>query len=347
MRRKYIINGRQLVGEQAGVQRYLHEVLRELDGIARPGEIRVAVPKGAEDLPAFRNLEYVPLGHFRGILWEQLSFAFYLFLHRMRGVNLCTAVPLLYPFGINSLHDVMLRRYRVMRSSLKLPYLLLLKLDYFIVAKFSERIITVSNESRNDICNFYGVPWDKVVLARSSWQRMGRISPERPELGFELDDGRFYLALSSNRAQKNFVWVERVAERNPGSQFVIVGGGDFQQDVGRRESGGNVHYTGYLPDANIKYLYERCRAFLFPSVAEGFGMPPMEALSCGAKVVCSSSSCLPEIYGNDVYYINPYDYGVDLEALLSEKVWEPDKLLSRYSWQKTARVIYNLMVGGT
>ena len=344
---RYIINGRQLCGGHGGVQRYLCEVLREMDAMAPHGQVRVAVPSSAHGLPELRNIEYVRIGRLCGILWEQVSFALYLFLHRMKGVNLCTAVPLLYPFGINAIHDIMPRRHRMFRRHMKFHYYALLRLNYFLAIRYADRIVTVSNESREDICNFYNIPRGKVVLARNSWQHMERIRSEKPELDFTLEEGDFFLALSCNRIQKNFVWVEEAARTNPASQFVIVGGGDSQQRVSCALDIANLHYTGSLSDGNIKYLYEKCKAFLFPSIAEGFGIPPLEALSCGARVVCSNSSCLPEIYGNFVYYIDPYDYGVDLDALLRNSVWNPAELLARYSWQKTARVIYNLMVGGT
>ena len=80
-----------------------------------------------------------------------------------------------------------------------------------------------------------------------------------------------------------------------------------------------------------------CKAFLHPAVFEGFGIPPLEALSQGAKILLSNASCLPELYGDTAAYFDPCGYDVDLDALLAQPVSKPDKLLEKYSWDKTAR----------
>ena len=82
---------------------------------------------------------------------------------------------------------------------------------------------------------------------------------------------------------------------------------------------------------------QHCRAFLHPAVFEGFGIPPLEALSQGARILLSNASCLPELYGDTAAYFDPQDYQVDLDALLAQPVSKPDKLLEKYSWDKTAR----------
>ena len=76
--------------------------------------------------------------------------------------------------------------------------------------------------------------------------------------------------------------------------------------------------------------------FLHPAVFEGFGIPPLEALSLGAPVAVSRASCLPELYGDTVRYFDPADYSVDLDALLAQPVAPPDKVLKKYSWPVTA-----------
>ena len=79
-----------------------------------------------------------------------------------------------------------------------------------------------------------------------------------------------------------------------------------------------------------------CPLFLHPAVFEGFGIPPLEALALGAPIALAKASCLPELYGDTARYFDPYDYEVDLDALAARPVAPPDKVLAKYSWDKTA-----------
>ena len=104
----------------------------------------------------------------------------------------------------------------------------------------------------------------------------------------------------------------------------------------------NIVQLGYITDGEIKSIMSNCKAFIFPSFYEGFGIPPMEALACGAKIIISNSSCLPEIYGESAYYISPYDYDVDLDELLKKDVAPPKACLDNFGWDKSARILYDL-----
>ena len=76
---------------------------------------------------------------------------------------------------------------------------------------------------------------------------------------------------------------------------------------------------------------QHCRAFLHPAVFEGFGIPPLEALSQGARILLSNASCLPELYGDTAAYFDPQDYQVDLDALLHSRY--PNRI---NCWKNTA-----------
>ena len=133
-----------------------------------------------------------------------------------------------------------------------------------------------------------------------------------------------------------------MAKKYPDRTFVFAGPSisygivDSEANVSEMP---NCRYVGYISDGQVKALMEKCRAFLFPSKYEGFGIPPLEAMSAGAKVFMSNATCLPEIYKDFVSYFDPDDYSVDLDALEAQKHPDSKLLLEQYSWDKTAAKI--------
>lgn len=112
-----------------------------------------------------------------------------------------------------------------------------------------------------------------------------------------------------------------------------------------------VHFLGYVPD-ELPGLYCGAEVFVFPSLYEGFGMPPLEAMACGCPVVVSNTSSLPEVCGEAAYYVNPYEIesiaeGIrtvvsdsDLKRSLRQKGVERAKM---FTWEKTVREILNVI----
>lgn len=101
---------------------------------------------------------------------------------------------------------------------------------------------------------------------------------------------------------------------------------------------------GYVSDEEAKTLMRDCKAFLFPSIYEGFGIPPLEAMSAGCKrIIVSDTEVMHEIFGDSVEYINSTsrDYNIDIDL----KVLEKDKknVLKSYSWEMSAKYLYSLI----
>ena len=97
-------------------------------------------------------------------------------------------------------------------------------------------------------------------------------------------------------------------------------------------------------DGEIRSLMANCKAFILPSIYEGFGIPPMEALAENAQIIVSNTSCLPEIYSKSAHYIDPYQLeNIDLDKILAEHVEDPEAVLNKYSWEKSAKTLYSLI----
>ena len=106
----------------------------------------------------------------------------------------------------------------------------------------------------------------------------------------------------------------------------------------------NIIFIGYVTDGCAKWLMKHCRAFLFPSTFEGFGIPPLEAFSVGTKVICSNAASLPEVCEEAAIYIDPYQYDIVLSEIeKADKKEYYQTVLEKYSWKKSAECLKKLL----
>ena len=141
-------------------------------------------------------------------------------------------------------------------------------------------------------------------------------------------------------------WIARHAELIPDETFAVSGkaiSGLVPDELKSLQKISNVVLLGYVSDGEVKALMKNCKAFIFPSYYEGFGIPPLEALSCGAKCIVSRAACLPEIYGDTVQYIDPTDSSTNLEELLSRPVTACDSILNKYSYANSAKLLLEVI----
>ena len=100
---------------------------------------------------------------------------------------------------------------------------------------------------------------------------------------------------------------------------------------------------GFISDEDACSLIKNCKAFIHPSLYEGFGIPPLEALALGADVISSNVTSLPEVLGNSVHYIDPLNWCVNIDETLGQVVESRDKAISRFSWEKSANGLLSVL----
>ena len=218
------------------------------------------------------------------------------------------------------------------------------------MAKNAKNIITVSEFQKKEIEKYYKMDSSKISVIYNAWEHLKNIKIDDNKLNKKyknIIDREFYFFLGGKEENKNLKWIVKVAQKNKDKLFIMAGPEADSFNIKDNDINinkvDNIKSIGYITDEEIAFFMKECSAFIFPSIYEGFGIPPLEALCFGAKVLCSNSSCLPEIYEDYVAYFDPYDYNVDLDELLRKKVAEPKKLLEKYSWNKNAKKLFDVI----
>lgn len=345
MKKKIIINGDFGAFKTfAGVSRYATEVILELDKIVEQNEVEIVTPVyGNIDLK-LNNIKIIKVGDKPINIWKNQVLPKYVKKNDGILIDLTQAFPLgkndvtcvhdCIPELVESAYIGKFRRYII--KPLKLY-------QRKRAIKKSKIIFTVSEFSKRDIKNIYHTVSEKVVVAGNAWQHMLRIDRDDAILNkYNLVSKKFYFTLGSRVPHKNMKWIIEAARQNPSDKIIISGEQSYDKNIYDEQYSENIIFTGYITDGEVKSLMSECRAFLFPSLYEGFGIPPMEALAEGTPIIISNTSCLPSIYGDSAHYINPSKYtDINLDNILQQKVGDTKKVLSQYSWEKTAGIIWN------
>jgi glycosyltransferase involved in cell wall biosynthesis len=229
----------------------------------------------------------------------------------------------------------------------------------------SALVFTVSDASRRDILHFY--PWadpDRVQVVPNALDEALLVDPgaeemERVKERYQIR-GRFVLYAGNIKPHKNLDRLIRAFARikgRPGQEdvkLIIIGDEVTRYPALRRcvESVGvrqDVRFFGFVPDRTLAALYRMASVFAFPSLYEGFGLPPLEAMACGTPVVTSRISSLPEVVGDAAVLVDPHSVedialGIERvlgdEALRAQLVERGRERVKLFSWQRSVEAIH-------
>ena len=175
---------------------------------------------------------------------------------------------------------------------------------------------------------------------------------------FNLENNKFILSVSTLEPRKNYLRLIKAfaQSKRQDEKLVIVGkkGWGYQEVfelVKKMNLKGAVIFLDYVKDKELLALYNTCKFFVMPSLYEGFGLPPLEAMACGAPVIVSNRSSLPEVVGEAALLVDPYsveDLQEKINILLRRrdirKELEKKSIVQaqRFSWEQTARKTYQV-----
>jgi glycosyltransferase involved in cell wall biosynthesis len=175
----------------------------------------------------------------------------------------------------------------------------------------ADAIICVSEASKRDLCKFYDIDTKKLHVVHHGLSRMIASDSAIHQLAKSVDRP-YLLYVGSRAAYKNFKALLVAYERSglhKDFDLLVIGGGkptaEESQLVNSLRVGDTVHFYGLAVDDLLAAAYSRAHLFVYPSLYEGFGFPPLEAMSLGCPTLVANSSCLPEICGGGAFYFEP------------------------------------------
>jgi len=345
------INGRFLSQGVTGVQRHATEVVRALDRLLTRGPYAPAppwsllVPPNAREFAGLGSIVVRRVGRLRGHLWEQLELP--RFARAGLLLNFANAAPLSQRRQIVTIHDASVFAVPdAYTPAFRLWYRFLLPR----IGKRSKLVLTDSEFSRSELADRAGIP-----LARQRVVHLGCdhiLSAPADEAIFTLHgigDRPFILAVGSPSPHKNIAMaagaITQLSSLN--CVLVVAGGANpaiFKDAELRRLD--RVRWLGFVSDAALRALYERAVCFVYPSLYEGFGLPPLEAMACGCPTLVARAASLPEVCGDASLYfdpLDPADLARAIEQVVSSEALRNDlraRGLERargFLWDSTAR----------
>lgn len=260
--------------------------------------------------------------------------------------------------NIVAIQDLVFMRYPLHRGSrLSKYYLKRTK----IALKNCEQIIASSASTKRDLIELLDVPKGKIEVVYLGVSPDFKVKPN-PKLAEEIvgrylpDTTKYILSVSTLEPRKNLTLLIKAFSLLPHrlkQEYKIVLTGaqgwnnqELKRTIENHNLAGKVIFTGFVPDEDLPYIYSKASVFVFPSLYEGFGLPPLEAMVCGCPVICSNKSSLPEVVGKAGILIDPTKEEELAKALkkvlisrtLPAKMIKKGKIQARkFSWLKTAQ----------
>ena len=277
---------------------------------------------------------------------------------------------------IVTIHDLILYHYPTRKASTLGPITYFLKnLAYkFILRhaiKKSSQIITPSEFTKQDIVNTLHIPKEKITVTYLAPTDLG-IKYQVSSIKYENENiltkhniiKPYLLYVGVAYPHKNLERLVRAwkmfEEKNNDFNLVLVGKKNYFYDqiTDSKEfkKCKNIIFTDFVPDNELVFLYQNAKAYVFPSLYEGFGLPPLEAMQYNIPVISSNTTCLPEILGNSAFYFNPqneHDICSKISIILTDEEKHRElinnipKTLAKYSQINTSKntlLVYQKMV---
>lgn len=337
-----VVNARFLTQKLTGVQRFAIEISLELSKIIN-NEIIFVTPYNIQQKDYAKQLNAQVIGSHTGHIWEQIDLPFYL---NKKGkpllINLANVAPIFYQNKISTIHDIAYLNYP---QTFNKKFLYAYKFLIPKIIKSSKHIITVSEFSKQEICKAYHVNTKKISVIYNAVNKKFTYIENKT-----LKSEKYFLAVSSLNYRKKFSAVlqafNQYCQLNKENKLYIIGdikNENFKEiDIKGSINNPRIKFLGRVSDEELTLYYSNAIGFIYPSIYEGFGIPPLEAQNCNCPILISNIPSLKEVFQNSALYCNPYDIkdivkGIILLSQNSNSNIDKGIInTKRFSWNKSA-----------
>lgn len=342
-----IVNARFLTQPTTGVQRYGQELSRLIKAL-RP-DTRFVSPRNVLHSGIAGELNVEKVGTATGHVWEQVALPRFLkkYADGELLLSLGNTGPVRYDNQIAVIHDLSVFRHP---ESYSRKFGLLYRTILPRLVRTCRAIVTDSAFSRDELVSEFGCESDAVFVVPcgvgSQFRPDRTDSPEKP----------YILAVSSLAPHKNLQRLldafEMAGLRGVTLKVVGAGGSVFAHTSARGREMSDVTFLGHVPEEQLVDLYRNASLFVYPSLYEGFGLPPLEAMACGCPCLVSDAASLPEVCGDAAIYCDPAStesIAGGMTRLLNDTLLRSDcrqrglMRAASFSWEASARRLLDVI----
>jgi glycosyltransferase involved in cell wall biosynthesis len=348
-----------MAGErESGNERYIVNLVAALQGLVLPADFIIAASHPELFEGACQSRTGWRVVKVSASAWRRLGFELpYLVRHEQVDLLHVTYAAPLWPGCkvLTTIHDVSFRPHPEWFS---LRDLLVLRFGVGLTLAAGGDVVTISEHSREEIRRYYGALRNSIHVAHLAGDSCFGLSPDElgkeviVRLGIKLP---YILAVGNLQPRKNLKRLiqatAQLKERGIDPFQLVIAGkaqwreSDVSAEIKRLGLERDVCFLGYVPDDVLTLLYSHASVFVYPSLYEGFGLPVLEAMACGAPVVTSDCTAIPEVSGAAALLVDPCDTGalsVAIEQVLMDPALQARMRAdgfcqaARFSWLKTA-----------
>ncbi len=346
--------------KHTGIGRYVENLIDHLPDNSE-SEVVLIVNPNQKDEPKLANFKKYYARHHPYTFLSLLEMSWLLFQIKPDILHVPhLTIPIFWPGKIVvTIHDLIKHENPSPQSSTKPGLIYWLKfVEYLAMFHFTlwraSHIIVPSKYWKDVLHTKYRVRSTRITVTYEGVDtKFKKLSPPH----IDLPDKPYVLYVGNVYPHKNIPLLLSAIKQLDGQVLLMIAcarsvfTARLQKMIEEQDLGKWVKLLGYVPDSDLKSLYQHALAFVFPSLVEGFGLPGLEAMSIGCPVISSNATCLPEIYGGAVLYFSPHDIAdlvdkiqtvLENPSLRQNLIKKGKAQAAKYSWAKMGRLTWQI-----